>query len=127
MSDKIRFALLAALLAVSPAVAEPIASTPPQYRGMWCSTAWQTIFRRCRDKKDEGRHIAFMITRDSVGWEDEVCEITAVRKNGGEHRVWLECRAVDPSPKDHVTRGVERWRLGTNGTRLQRLSPVEEY
>jgi hypothetical protein len=124
---RITLALLALLVTISPAIADPIASgTPPQYRGTWCDTTWQTIYRRCHGKKDEDRNIAFMITRDSVGWEDLVCEIKAVRKSSnGEHRVSLECRKIDDTIEDRVTRTVERWRLGTNGTRLQRLEPVE--
>jgi hypothetical protein len=113
------------LLLVTSATAEPI--VPPQYRGAWCSTAWQTIYRRCRDKNDESHSMAFMIDRDGVGSEDSFCKITAFRKsNNGEHRVALECQKVDPTDKDRVTRSVERWRLGTNGTRLQILRPEIE-
>jgi hypothetical protein len=99
------------------AVAEPL--VPSQYRGAWCTTTWQTIYRRCPEASTGW---AFTISRDGTYVDDESCKVTALRKSShGEHRVWLECEKTDPAPSDSPTVGVERWRLGTNGTRLQIL------
>jgi hypothetical protein len=118
-------AIALALVAVTSAAAEPIAlGTPPQYRGAWCNTTWQTIYRRCPEGSTKW---SFTISRDGSYSEDSGCKITALRKSShGEHRVWLECRKIDDVVEDRVTRTVERWRLGTNGTRLQILR-MEEW
>jgi hypothetical protein len=106
---------LLALLVATPAAAEP-----PQYRGAWCNTKWQTIYRRCPEGSAKW---SFTIRRNLVLTEDSACEITAFRKSSnGERRVWLKCQQADV---EGYTSGVERWRIGTNGTRLQILRTEE--
>jgi hypothetical protein len=94
--------------------------TPPQYRGAWCATKWPTIYRRCKEF-DHGWTLT--IKRQSVMSEDTVCEPSAVRRGDGEHRVWLTCH-VDVKGDRSETQ--ERWRLGTNRTRLQILRRFDE-
>jgi hypothetical protein len=92
--------------------------TSPQYRGAWCSTKWNTVYRRCKEF-DDGWTLT--INRQTVMSEDQVCELSAVRKGSGEHRVWLSCRSDAGDSKSQ-----ERWRLGTNRTRLQILYRMDE-
>jgi hypothetical protein len=51
--------------------------TPPQYRGAWCSTKWNTVYRRCKEF-DDGWTLT--INRQTVMSEDQVCELSAVRR-----------------------------------------------
>jgi hypothetical protein len=102
------------ILVITARAEERRVETPPQYRGAWCATKWTDIYRRCRESD---RDLEFVIQRLAVGWEDWGCELSAVRKGNGEHRVWMTCRDADRTGEASETQ--ERWRLGTNRTRLQ--------
>jgi hypothetical protein len=101
--------LVAIVIAVAARAEERRADTPPQYRGAWCATKWGTIYRRCQERD---RDVQFTIDRQTVTTEETTCTLSAVRRRGGEHRVWLERR--DDNQGDHSEQ--ERWRLGTNRT-----------
>jgi hypothetical protein len=103
-------AVVLILLMVAAARAEERrAEIPLQYRSAWCATNWGTIYRRCQERD---RGVQFTIDRQTVTTEETTCTLSAVRRRGGEHRVWLECR--DDNQGDHSEQ--ERWRLGTNRT-----------
>jgi hypothetical protein len=103
---------LLALLVLPTAAAE----VPKQYRGEWCSGKWETIYRRCREGGPDWR---FTIGRTSMDEEGGGCETLAFRREYGGHRVWLSC-GLDCNDCGSM-RVVERWWIGTRGTRLQRL------
>jgi hypothetical protein len=65
-----------------------------------------------------------MIGHYAVVSEDSTCATTAFRKTGSEHRVWLACRG-DGGAEEKSHEMQERWRLGTNGTRLQILEQIK--
>jgi len=110
-------AVVLILLMVAAARAEERrAEIPLQYRSAWCATNWGTIYRRCQERD---RGVQFTIDRQTVTSEDTVCKPSAVRKGNGEHKVWLTCR--DDGGVGRSSEEQERWRLGSNGTRLQIL------
>jgi hypothetical protein len=86
---------------------------PKQYRGEWCKTNWQTIYKRCKSGE---------LIIDSTDWhngQDWGCALRTARvsKYGG-HVVTGSCNQAD------IYEGLvmsERWWLGSKGTRLQRL------
>src|SRR5262245_6816966 len=88
---------------------------PAQYRGAWCPTNWETIYKRC-SKKDAH----FIIDRTSWGVADEEgeeCQLISVRKSRyGGHRLSATCQSEENPPYE----GEERWWIGSNGTRLQK-------
>jgi hypothetical protein len=92
--------------------------TPSQYRGVWCETKWQTVHRRCKES-DSGWQLT--IDRYTVMTEETTCKPSAVRRGSGEHRVWLTCQS---DSGDYKTQ--QRWRLGTNRTRLQIIDRFDE-
>jgi hypothetical protein len=47
---------------------------PKQYRGEWCLTQWQTIYKRCPSGE-------VIIDRTSWSSEDEACTYSAIRKS----------------------------------------------
>jgi hypothetical protein len=105
------------LLAVRPAPAGEV--IPSQFHGRWCRSTWETIYRRCRERADEWQ---FTIDRTTLTTEESTCIPLAIRKKGDEYRVRLACRADSP---DMPPLGLERWRIGSNGTRLQVLRERE--
>jgi hypothetical protein len=95
------------------------AEIPKQYRGEWCQTKWQTIFKRCKTGD------ALTVLRQVWGVDDEGCELVSIRKSKyGGHRLFGTCRRTDPGPGDHDYRTEQRWWLGSNGTRLQVIETV---
>jgi len=123
----IKRALMAALIVagsfalVSSATAgEREVEIPPQYRGAWCTTKWTDIYRRCRESD---RGVEFIIERHGWSSEDWACKPLAARKGNGEHRMQLLCR--DDGGVGKAETREERWRLGTNGTRLMIIRRVE--
>jgi hypothetical protein len=111
---------VAIILVITARAEERRVETPAQYRGAWCATKWGTIYRRC---KEFDRDWQLTIDRQTVMSEETVCEPLAVRKGDGEHRVRLTCRD-DANVGGYSQQ--ERWRLGTNRTRLQILRRVDE-
>jgi hypothetical protein len=94
---------------------------PPQFRGRWCRSTWETIYRRCREQADEWQ---FTIDRATLTTEESTCRPLAIRKTGGEYRVRLACK-FDEGSQDMPPLSLERWRIGSNGTRLQVLRERE--
>jgi hypothetical protein len=108
--------MLALFLATEAAHAVEI---PKQYRGEWCSTQWETIYKRCPSGE-------VIIDRTSWSVEDETCTYSAIRKSKyGGHRLFGICRRADPGPKDQDKRTEERWWLGSNNMRLQIIEKHE--
>jgi hypothetical protein len=93
------------------------AEIPKQYRGLWCQTKWNTIWKRCPDGELE-------IARRGWGMEDEDCALTAIRKSKyGGHILFGKCRGPDdPEGGTHPTE--ERWWLGSNNMRLQIIGTI---
>jgi hypothetical protein len=103
----------ALLLATGTAHAVEI---PKQYRGEWCLTQWQTIYKRCPSGE-------VIIDRTSWSSEDEACNCSAIRKSKyGGHILSGVCR--DDGGAGKGKRTEERWWLGSNNTRLQMITKV---
>src|SRR5262249_44785227 len=102
--------IAALLLAIGTAHAAEI---PKQYHGEWCSTKWDTIYKRCAQGD-------LIIDRTGWGWEDNSCEVLTVRNSKyGGNRLQALCSTVDL--KNSERRIEARWWLGSNGTRLQTI------
>src|SRR5437763_5842169 len=102
-NSAMRAAVLILLLLASAAHAEPVV-IPPEFRGDWCKSTWETIHRRCRehDERDELKW-QFTIDRDTVTFEEETCRPLAFRKGSGklkgEYIVRLACQGDQPEGK----------------------------
>jgi hypothetical protein len=87
---------------------------PKQYRGFWCPTQWQTVYKRCRVSD-------FEVTRTYWTTVESTCTLSAIRKSKyGGHRLSAVCEA-DEGSRDMPNHAEVRWWLGTNGTRLQTI------
>jgi hypothetical protein len=85
---------------------------PKQYRGAWCETKWQTIYKRCPDAD-------FEVKRTYWTTVESTCNVLSVRKSKyGGHRLLATCEA-DEGSRDMPNHVEVRWWLGTNNTRLQ--------
>jgi hypothetical protein len=89
---------------------------PQQYRGHWCASEWETIYRRCPEGSDD-----LAVERTGYGTEDSGCTLDMVRedKRYGGHRIEATCREDKPGGEEEHRQ--ERWWLGSHGTRLQIL------
>ena len=88
------------------------AEIPKQYRGAWCETKWQTIYKRCPSAD-------FEVKRTYWTTVESTCTPSAVRKSRyGGHRLLAICEG-DEGSRDMPNRVEVRWWLGTNNTRLQ--------
>jgi hypothetical protein len=89
---------------------------PKQYRGDWCQTKWQTVYKRGL-KDCSGAELE--IRRTYWNTVESTCNVLSVRKSKyGGHRLLATCEA-DEGSRDMPPRvEVRRW-LGTNNTRLQ--------
>jgi hypothetical protein len=94
------FLATGAFMALRPAQAADI---PQQYRGHWCETKWQTIFRRCAKSGDEMTP-SMVVGRNGYGVEDEGCTVQTVRKDKryGGHRISMMCEHVDSGPHQNA-------------------------
>jgi hypothetical protein len=84
--DRLRHIVIAWLALTSAASAAEI---PKQYRGSWCSTGWETIWKRCDDAE-------MLVNRDSWGGEDHGCTLVSVSKSKyGGHILRGLCEHAD--------------------------------
>jgi hypothetical protein len=91
---------------------------PKQYRGAWCETKWQTIYKRCSDAD-------FEVKRTYWTTVESTCNVLSVRKSKyGGHRLLAICEG-DEGSRDMPNRVEVRWWLGTNNTRLQTIRGYE--
>jgi hypothetical protein len=89
---------------------------PKQYRGDWCQTKWQTVYKRGL-KDCSGAELE--IRRTYWNTVESTCNVLSVRKSKyGGHRLLATCEA-DEGSRDMPPRVEVRWWLGTNNTRLQ--------
>jgi hypothetical protein len=87
---------------------------PKQYRGAWCETEWQTIYKRCRSAD-------FEVERTFWTTVESTCTVLSVRKSKyGGHSLLAKC-AADEGSRDMPSHVEVRWWLGTNNTRLQTI------
>jgi hypothetical protein len=93
---------------------------PKQYRGAWCETKWQTIYKRCPGAD-------FEVKRTYWTTVESTCNVLSVRKSKyGGHRLLAICEG-DEGSRDMPNRVEVRWWLGTNNTRLQVIVKDLEY
>ena len=91
---------------------------PKQYRGDWCQTKWQTIYKRGL-KDCSGAELE--IRRTYWNTVESTCTLSAIRKSKyGGHRLLAICEG-DEGSRDMPNRVEVRWWLGTNNTRLQTI------
>jgi hypothetical protein len=91
---------------------------PKQYRGAWCETKWQNIYKRCSDAD-------FEVKRTYWTTVESTCNVLSVRKSKyGGHRLLAICEG-DEGSRDMPNRVEVRWWLGTNNTRLQTIRGYE--
>jgi hypothetical protein len=113
-----RTTIAIALMLFGTIIGARAAEIPKQYRGEWCVTKWETIYKRC--SKDSAAW-AFVID-DGVAWGDWGCDLLTVHKSKYRgHRLQFECGHAE-GDKWHKQ---ERWWLGSNGRRLQRIEETE--
>ena len=95
-----------------------LVNVPWQYRGLWCPTNWETIYKRCREPNGED---GMDVTANEVSWGEGTCTPLGFIAMRGRHKVWLTCRVFEIS-QEHGRRQIQRWRLFANGHRLQVLN-----
>jgi hypothetical protein len=87
---------------------------PKQYRGAWCETKWQTVYKRCSAAD-------FEVARTYWTTVESTCNVLSVSKSKyGGHRLIAKCEA-DEGSRDMPNRVEVRWWLGSNNTRLQTI------
>jgi hypothetical protein len=93
---------------------------PKQYRGAWCETKWQTIYKRCPSAD-------FEVERTFWTTVESTCTVLSVRKSKyGGHRLLATCEG-DEGSRDMPSRVEVRWWLGTSNTRLQTIQKDLEH
>jgi hypothetical protein len=62
---------------------------PAQYRGQWCATSANSHSHyRCREAKEESDPY---VSRNGIGWEENLCPVITVRPIAGGHRLRFQC------------------------------------
>jgi hypothetical protein len=120
-------AVLAALLAITSAAAEPANAVemPKALRGVWCwkkETALKATYVRCR-KADGEDNVGVWARKFSMGESTFCTPPLAITSYGGGYLVRARCYETDASAfidKDTPSRVVlQQWRLFKHGRRLE--------